>query len=79
MPYYYVMRHDCIIEKASPWVINISVSMVQDAYMNAAPVQGMGARASSSRRWRHTTARGIPSFSRSWRPERFSRIIKMIE
>jgi S1-C subfamily serine protease len=31
-----------IIEKASPWVVNISVSMVQDAYMNAAPVQGMG-------------------------------------
>jgi serine protease Do len=31
-----------IIEKASPWVVNISVSMVQDAYMNAAPIQGMG-------------------------------------
>ncbi|HTY90437.1 MAG TPA: trypsin-like peptidase domain-containing protein [Methanocella sp.] len=31
-----------IIENASPWVVNISVSMVQDAYMNAAPVQGMG-------------------------------------
>jgi S1-C subfamily serine protease len=31
-----------IIEEASPWVVNISVSMVQDAYMNAAPVQGMG-------------------------------------
>jgi S1-C subfamily serine protease len=31
-----------IIENASPWVVNISVSMMQDAYMNAAPVQGMG-------------------------------------
>ncbi len=31
-----------IIEKASPWVVNISVSMVQDAYMSAAPLQGMG-------------------------------------
>jgi S1-C subfamily serine protease len=31
-----------IVEKASPWVVNISVSKVQDAYMNAAPVQGMG-------------------------------------
>jgi serine protease Do len=31
-----------IIEKASPCVVNISVSMVRDAYMNAAPVQGMG-------------------------------------
>ena len=32
-----------IIEKASPWVVNINVSlMAQDAYMSAAPQQGMG-------------------------------------
>lgn len=32
-----------IIEKASPWVVNINtVTLVQDAYMNAVPQQGMG-------------------------------------
>ncbi len=32
-----------IIEDASPWVVNINVSlMAQDAYMSAAPQQGMG-------------------------------------
>ncbi len=32
-----------IIEEASPWVVNINVSlMAQDAYMSAAPQQGMG-------------------------------------
>ncbi|HEY3421664.1 MAG TPA: trypsin-like peptidase domain-containing protein [Methanocellaceae archaeon] len=32
-----------IIETASPWVVNINVSlMAQDAYMSAAPQQGMG-------------------------------------
>jgi S1-C subfamily serine protease len=32
-----------IIENASPWVVNINVSLApQDAYMSAAPAQGMG-------------------------------------